>query len=265
MAQYLKEKHYQGLTVNEELLRKLFAIVGQQRASIPAASGTGTTPGGIPHAVIRFDGNGFRVFTVEELLSYFQAARDVEHVVFVLDSTEALQSSRGIGSFVDVRLNARLGMKNSVLVASDDLNWTNSIFAALTSQLDGVRNRNDLAHGATAAFLIQTIGLFLGFVFSLWAAGKLAPSLAIEHSFIYSFLFILLVFSNSWSLIQNAVRSILALAFPNVRFISRSSSRFSWLWQALIGSAVIAIAAWFLKLLWDLFAGVLTQLIKTGS
>jgi hypothetical protein len=47
--------------------------------------------------------------------------------------------------------------------------------------------------------LIQILGVFVGFLISLWVASKISPSLSIENAFLISFFLVLLNFSNLWS------------------------------------------------------------------
>lgn len=73
---------------------------------------------------------------------------------------------------------------------------------------------------------------------SLWAAAKIAPKLSIENSFVFSFLFVLLIFSNTWMYLNQLILQVMNSAFPNIKFVRRDKERLHWLLQAVVGGVI---------------------------
>jgi hypothetical protein len=104
------------------------------------------------------------------------------------------------------------------------------------------------------------VGVTLGFVLSLWAATKLAPKLSIENAFVFTFFFILLIFSNTWTYVNQLILRVVNLAFPNVKFLRRDKERLHWLLQAVIGGIAGAAVLFFLNQVFTLLLEMLGAL-----
>lgn len=267
MAQtYLRDRTYTGITVDERLIRDLYSVVSAQARVAPQTSSAPVSPvGGMDHAVIRFDDGGFRVWSVEELFSHYDTADQVERLCFVVESNEAIATQRGRGSYAEVRLDAQEGTSSYVVAASDDLVWVNNTFNAFSVALQRSRNKNRIARWPIVGLVMQLIGLFVGFLVSLWAAGRMAPSLAIENAFIYCFIFAFVLTSILWSAAANWVHYVVKLAFPNVRFVTKKNPGPKWLVQALLGAIAFAVLGLVADSTWRWLAGFASVLIKQGT
>lgn len=95
---------------------------------------------------------------------------------------------------------------------------------------------------------MQIFGVIVGFIVSLWLAFKIAPNLKIENPFVIAFLFILLVFSNIWGYLNQALLGFLAKVFPNIELVRPAKARLNWLIQAIVGSTAFAIVIYLLGL-----------------
>lgn len=267
MAQtYLRDRTYVGVTVDERLIRELFALISAQAAVAPQALVTPPNAAeGIEYVVIRFDNCGFRVWSVQELLDHYHSADRVERLAFVVESKEAVATQRVRGSYAELRLDAQEGNISHLVVASDDLLWVNNTYNAIFVALQRARNRNPIVRWPIVGHVLQLAGLVLGFLVSLWAAGRMAPSLAIENAFIYCFIFAFVFTSILWSAISSLMMSWLRQIFPQVRFVTTKSHRSKWIVQALLGALIVAILGLAADSTWRWIAGLATGLIRQGT
>lgn len=264
MAQaYVRDRNYSGVTVDERLVRELHAIVTAQAGVAPQSSGNPSdAAGGLGYCIIRFDDGGFRVWQLEELLGHYDSADQVERLVFVAESNQAISTQRHLGSYAELRLDGKQGASSYMVAASDDLVWVNNTFNAFSVALQRARNNNGIVRSPIVNLVAQLIGVVLCFFVSLWAAGRMAPSLAIENAFIYCFLFALLVTSILWAFALRWFGDVLNLAFPDVRFVTKKYPGPKWLVQALVGALVIAILGLLANATWEWLASFATRLIR---
>ncbi len=126
-------------------------------------------------------------------------------------------------------------------------------------------NRNSLARSAWTQLIIQLLGVFLGFLASLWAGSRIAEQLNIENAFLISFLLVLLLFANLWTHVTRALHVLVNSAFPNLRFFRKSRDRMHWLLQTIIGGVVIAVTLYLIGLVFSYAGSVLGAFVKSGS
>lgn len=58
---------------------------------------------------------------------------------------------------------------------------------------------------------------------------------------IVAFLFVFVLFSNSWTFLHPGLLRQIDRLFPNVYFKRPNRERWTWLWQALVGGAVLSV------------------------
>ena len=96
MSNFLRDQHVTNLSVDEDSLRHIDAVFeSRQRAinaDVPQNDNTGKRA--LLTYIIRFDNKGYRVFSVEDLLRYFHQAKEVERVIFSVETEESLRSAR---------------------------------------------------------------------------------------------------------------------------------------------------------------------------
>ena len=196
MAHFLRDQHVTNRSVNEDNLRQISAVFqsreGVINADVPENDDTGKRA--FLTYIIRFDNKGYRVFSLEDLLRYFHQAKDVERVIFTVETEESSRSGRQLPTFLELRLDERDPNSCSLTVTSNDGDWVDSSFSAVQDVLVECKNKNGWVRTAWTQFGVQIIGVTLGFVLSLWAAVTISPKLAVENSFVISFLFVLLIF-----------------------------------------------------------------------
>lgn len=261
MAHYLRDQQIKCLSLTEDQIRHL-AIVFSERAFV-LNSEIDNDPTSVKRAVfnfiIRFDNKGYRVFTLEELLIYFQQAKSVERLIFTVETGESLQSNRNIGSILELKLDSKEPNGCFLTATSDNKDWVDASFSSVQEALNKSKNHNAWVRATWTAFLIQLIGISIGFMISLWAATKIAPKLAIENSLAFSFLFMLIILLNTWGFLNQQVMRLINYAFPNLKFLRRGKEHIHWLMQAIIGGV---IGAGFLYLLGQ-SASFLMEIIET--
>jgi len=248
MAHFLRDQQISNVSLTEDNLVQIGSAF-EVRAVMLSAN-IPDNDGGDKQAfltfIIRFDNKGYRVFSIEDLLMYFRQAKSVERVLFTVETGESLRSNRQIGTFMELRLDEKDPNTSTLAVTSDDKDWVDASFAAIQDVMVKCQIRNGWVRTAWTMFIVQLVGVTLGFILSLWAAAKIAPMLAIENSLIFSFLFVLLVFSNTWTYLNQLILGAMNSAFPNIKFVRRDKDRLHWLLQAIVGGVVGAIVLYVL-------------------
>ncbi len=247
MARYLRDQQVSDLTITSDALSRITDLLFQRLVQMPEFKSQ-ENPDAILIMTIRFDEKGYRVFSKQDLLKYFAEAKHVERVIFELYSLEALRSNKNVGSFLELRLDNHKDITCFLTSSSDDEHWMNCTFNAVSELLRNYENRNSWARSKLAELLIQLLGIFVGFVLSLWGASKVSPNLQIENAFLISFLLILMIFSNLWGFISSSFRSIVYRAFPIIKFYRAGKARIEWLVQGLVTGFAVAAGLYLLNL-----------------
>lgn len=248
MAHFLRDQQITNLSITEGNLSQISSAFADRammlNSNVPDNDNTGKRA--FLSYIIRFDNKGYRVFSIDDLLRYFRQAKTVERVLFTVETGESLQSNRQIGTFLELRLDEKDPNTCFLSVTSDDKDWVDASFSAVQDTLAKCKNQNGWVRTSWTVFGVQLVGVTLGFILSLWAAAKIAPRLSIENSFVFSFLFVLLIFSNTWTFLSQQILRLMNAAFPNIKFLRRDKERLHWLLQAVIGGAIGAAVLYML-------------------
>ena len=268
MAHFLRDQRIENLSISEGTLIQLSAVFAD-RAILLNENATDTDASGKTNAfltyVIRFDNKGYRLFARDDLLRHFNDAKSVERVIFTVETAESIQANRQIGSYLELRLDEKDPNSCFLSVTSDDRDWVDASFSTVLDTLSKWRNRNGWARTNWTVLGVQLVGVTMGFILSLWAATKISPKLSIDSPFVFSFLFILLMFSNTWTFVSQQLLRLVHFAFPNIRFLRRDKERLHWLLQTLIGAAVVAVALYVLGQASAFLFGILGDLINKST
>ena len=212
--------------------------------------------------VIRFDNKGYRLFDFPEIMKFYNQASNVERIIITLESSESISSGRNLGSYLELKLDKDNANNCYLVASSDDENWVGSVFNGVKELINKFHNKSKFLQNYWTIFLVQIFGVILGFVLSLWAAIKITPYLSIENAFVISFLFIFLIFSNSWTLLNRLILKLLYYSFPNLRFKHKGRETIHWLIQTLIGGLVIAFTLFLLNKFFEFIGSVVGGFIK---
>lgn len=267
MAHYLRDERISNLSINADSLAQLSAVFADRAATLNvnvSEIDNGSNRAFLTY-VIRFDNKGYRVFSLEDLLRYFQLAKEVERVLFTVETGESQRSNRQAGTYLELRLDEKDPNTCFITVTSDDKDWVDASFAAVHDVLTKCKNMNGWTRTAWTQFGVQIVGVTLGFIFSLWAAAKIAPKLVIDNPFILSFLFVLLIFSNVWTYLNQRILWVLNTAFPNIKFYRPDKGRLHWLMQALIGGIVFAIVMFVLSQASSILMDILGSFVRKDA
>lgn len=267
MAYFLRDQHVTNLTVDEDSLRHINTVFeSRERAintNVPENDNTGQRA--FLTYIIRFDNKGYRVFSLEELLRYFHQAKEVERLIFTVETGESLRSNRQLGTFLELRLDEKDPNNCLLTVTSNDGDWVDSSFSAVQDVLAKCKNKNGWVRTAWTQLAVQIIGVTLGFILSLWAAVKISPKLAIENAFVISFLFVLLIFSNTWTYLNQKIISFINALFPNLKFYRPRKDRMHWLMQAIIAGIALAVMLYLLNWVLSYLGDILGSLVNKGA
>lgn len=264
MAHFLRDQLIANLSVTEENLSQLCAVFSDRASVLNSGLTENDTSGkrAILSFVIRFDNKGYRVFSLDNLLKYFRQANSLERVVLTLETSESIRCNRQIGSVLELKLDENDRNGCFLTATSDDSDWVDASFSAVQDTLLKSKNKNGWVKTTWTPFVVQVVGVALGFLLSVWTASKIAPKLSIENSFIFSFLFVMLIFSNIWTFLSQQILRLINYTFPNFKFLRRDKERLHWLLQAVIGSAVFAIVVFFLSQIVMFFSEILGTLVN---
>lgn len=261
MAFYLRDQHVTNVSMDAGALTQINSVFSERFAQLQAElkENMPQVKQAFFSYIIRFDNKGYRVFSLEELMRYFNQAREVERIIFTVESGDAISSNRSLGAFLELCLDAREPARCVLSASSDNKDWAEASFAAVHEVLAKCRTRYGLARSPWTSLGVQILGVIVGFIVSLWLAFKVAPNLKIENSFVLAFLFTLLVFSNIWGYLNQTLLSFIAKIFPNIEFVRPPKARLHWLLQAIVGSAAFAIVVYLLGVAFSFLSKFLSE------
>lgn len=265
MASFLRDEQLSNLTLTADRLKQLDQVFRARYQMTPELENDNDNPKAYIFYVIRFDNKGYRVFSLEELLGYFKQADIVERVIFTIETDHSLQTNRETGSYLELRLDTLNPSNCYLVVSSEDADWADASFSGVKEVIEKCKNKHGLARGAWSEILVQLGGVFVGFLLSLWAAVEISPFIEIDNSFFITFLFVLLVFSNLWTYLNQKILSLVYALFPSVKFYRPDRDKLHWLLQAIVGGILVAITLFLLNLLFGFIGKILGQLINTGT
>ena len=167
MARFLRDEVLTTLTIDEDALRQLHSAFQARVSSMPERpqENSGGEAGGSINYVIRFDNKGYRIFTIDELIDYFGQAKCVDWIIINAESRTSLQSNRLVGSYMELRLDARNPNLCLLTVSSDSGDWVDASFSSVIDVLARCKNHNGWARSAWSALAIQLGGVFFAFLY----------------------------------------------------------------------------------------------------
>lgn len=262
MPKYLRDQAIRNVKVDEALILQLDHVMKSRAALLNSEINPDNEEEKIPFLtyVLRFDGKGIRFFDVEELLSSFRVANDIERFVVSIESPSALSSNRNIGEVLELKLDQSIENNCYVQVTSDNSDWVDSSFASVLDIVSKNKTKHGWARSTASRLLVQLAGVVGSFLICLWATVEISPSINVENSFILVFLFALLVFSNIWTHLSQFINSKLDGAFPNIYFYRPGKEKYQWFFQGLVVSLIAALGLLVLNWLFDAIEGFLKGL-----
>ena len=93
----------------------------------------------------------------------------------------------------------------------------------------------------------------------------ISPHLNIENPFVISFIFVLLIFSNIWSYLNNIIINGINNLFPSMKFYRPAKNRIHWLMQAIVGGIAVAVTLYFLTFLLSYIGEILGTYINKDT
>jgi len=266
MAHFYRDQIVINTTISKDDLIQLNTAFESQRAELnEGIENTDPDKWALYYYVIRFDNKGYRVFTFEELLNYFKQAKYVERIIFTVETLESVRTNRNTGSYIELRLDEKEPNNSNLVTTSDNSNWVDSSFCAVKEVLEKCKNNNGYIRNSWALLFVQIIGVIIGFGFSLWAALYISPKLNIDNPFIISFIFVLLIFSNIWTYLNQVIVRSIDKLFPNMKFYRVAKNRLHWLMQAIVGGVAVAVTLYFMSTLLSYIGEILAAFINKSA
>lgn len=265
MATFLRDERLHNLTLTADRLRQIDAAFQARLRAAPEHAQPGENNNIHLFYVIRFDNKGYRVFSIEEVITYFQQADSVERFIITIESAASMRSNRNVGTYMELRLDAGDANACHLVASSDDADWVDASFSGVREAIVRSKNRHSIVRNDWSVLFIQIGGVLVGFLLSLWAAVRISPFIQIENPFLITFLFVLLVFSNLWTFINQRLLFLVNTVFPNIRFYRPDRDRLHWLMQALIGGIAVAVTLYLLNGLFTLVGRMLGPLLGDAA
>ena len=262
MAQFLRDERIANLTIDRGALVQLASVFENRRQALNIEPSQSDNK--FLFYVIRFDNKGYRVFSIDELLQYYDQAKEVERIIFTVETGTSVSSNRNVGTHLELRFDGRDPNLCYISVTSGDSDWVDASFSAVHETLSKFKNKNSWARSAWMQLFIQLGGVFLGFVLSLWAAAVISPKLNLQNAFVITFLFALLIFSNTWTYFGTLILKTVNKYFPNLKFFRPAKDRIHWLMQAVIGGITAAIVIYLLSLGFSFIGNFLGKITSNG-
>lgn len=189
--------------------------------------------------IIRFDGKGFRLLNVNDLLDHFRHAQMVERILFTIENGISLRSNRATGQFLELKLDAFNPDNCSLAVLAVSKANMDLAFNNVDEILFAARNYHRHLRSTPVRLFVQLLGVIAVFALGLWAASKLQAKLVVENAFLFAFLFVFIIASNLWSYVYPWMLGLIDRVFPNIHFKPEREG-WSWLWRNLVASAIFA-------------------------
>ncbi len=262
MGQFLRDQFVRNVDIDESALKNINDILGDATTTINAGEND-PSKRGILFYVIRFDEKGYRFTNFSDVMKHYADARQVERVIFTVDSAPNRQSAGLTGVNADLRLEPADPNICRLMITADNQAWVDSTFCAISELLNQQKNSSWLVRTQWTGLLVQIFGVLLGFLLSLWAAVNIAPYLSIDNAFVVALFFTLLIYSNIWTYINTQIGRLINYTFPNVRFKRKGKDTIHWVIQAVIATILGACVLFLLGKLSELVGKLLsTFLIK---
>lgn len=263
MAHFYRDELVSNLAIDESALMQLSAVYENRRQEINNTLVDENDPNNIFLTyIIRFDNKGYRVFSYQELLQYFHQAKVIERIVITIESSQALRSSRQTGTYMELRLDEVDPKSSHLIVTSDNRNWVDASFSEIKEILGKCKTNTGWLRSQWALLSIQIMGVIAGFTISLWGASIISPKLNIEQSFVISFIFSLLIFSNLWGFLNQKIIMWVNKVFPNVKIYRPDKDKYHWLQQAIVGGIAAAVTLYILGYIFAYIGDVLGKFIN---
>jgi hypothetical protein len=264
MGNFLKDELVKNVSIDESSLHLISDFFENKEAEINLLYQDGEQDADkrvFLTYIIRFDKKGYRLHGIDEVLRCYRQASKVERVFFTLESAESLRSNKLLGTFIDLKLDAKDQNNCFITVSSDDSKIVDASFANLMEIIEKRKNQNGLIRNNWTQFVVQILGVVFGFIISFWAATRIAPHLAVQSPFLVAFFFAFIVFSNTWGFLNQQILNVIAYSFPSIRFKRQGRDTVHWLMQGLIGGLVVALALFLLEKLFTYFGKILGEFV----
>lgn len=264
MAEFLRDEFIHDVSITEETILQLSEVIAiRAKDLLEIAEKTGEDKKKpFLTFILRFDNKGYKIFSTDELLQHFRRAEKIERLIITLETGESLGSNRMLGDYLELKLDKSNNENSLIQISSGRQDWVNASFSGLKDVLEKFTNRNNWMRSSWATLIIQLLGVISGFGFSLWVASKLSEQLNIESAFIISFLFVLLLFSNVWGYVNQALLNFVHGVYPSINFYRENKDRKNWMLQAVIGGVATACTVYLLGAVLSYIGEFINALVK---
>lgn len=240
MGDYLRDKKLIKKTITEDSLNALVEVLEDQESKLNSTNAKGYC---FISFVIRYDGKGYKIFVLSDLLKHYKKAKNIERIYLKLDIAGDIPNAMRDGEAIEVWLSNINNETSYIKVEGDDLDWVNLTFTALDEIFDQCKSRHSWIRGGWVPLAIQLSGVMVIFTLCLLLSRSASEHLIFENPGLFAFIFFFLVFSNIWTYLNPLIMRLLENIFPNIYFNRKDKQDINTL---LMGS----VTAGLLGLLW---------------
>jgi hypothetical protein len=249
MSSYLRDKHYQNITITKEGMSKINSELESIRDRVNITANINPENKLNIYYIIRFDDKGFKITNFGDVTKHFDEAGHFNRIFYILECDKNKLSNREHGKSIEISFVTDGSSTSKIIVQDDDKSWVNESFLSLDEQIKKYKNFNNIVSNLYVGMLIQFIGVFTGFSISLRTADILSSKINIENSLVFTFIFVFLLFSNLWMYLYPFIVTSIATIFPSISFKKNEPH---WLLkgclQYLVNLSLIFFLGYLLKL-----------------
>ena len=163
---------------------------------------------------------------------------------------------------MEVRFEKHDGVPGFLTVSADDADWVEASFSAINEVLLKFKNKHHWARSQWSALVIQITGVVVGFALSLWAASSISLHLALENSFVITFLFVFVLFANIWGPINATILNVVHSLFPNISFFRPNKDKVNWIMRAIVGGIATAFTLYLFSSIFSYIGKFINEISK---
>ncbi|MBX9297694.1 hypothetical protein K5M33_11520 [Chromobacterium vaccinii] len=238
MAFFMHDQSVQNITLDEASIRQINTIFQRRRESLRAELAEQNI---YLTYIIRFDNKGYKIFSIDELIQYFNQAKSIDRIVFTIESDLSISTARRTGTYFELFLNSNNTINSGLIAFSDNhKEWAENSFNETYNILDKFKNSNYFAHHPLSKLAARLISLFILFLLSILITIKIPLNPKLENGKPFAFLLIFLAFSNIYTYLIQLSSWFLTQQFPSIKFSNTTSRATHWFIQAII----LAVLGW---------------------
>lgn len=242
MGTFLRDMQIKNISLDRRRVDELCAAIESLYVELRDAAGYPPAQHMFPQFtyVIRYDGQGDRLYNRHDLLDRFSRANVIERLTLTLETPLSISTNRQFGVFIEMIFD-NSNPYCSLNVSADSSSLCGAAFGVLSNLMRKYRTRYGVVRTTLFQLMIQLTGVTLFFILSISLGKRFGDYIALPNGMILIVAFTLLMCSNVWSFLLPALQRGLSAVFPSIEFISEGRQFWHWTVQAVVGAVISAL------------------------